>query len=124
MTRSPRKNADAVRRYLETLAGAKKGGGRRRTPESITKRLDAIEAALADAGALQRLALLQERIDLNGQLKALTATPDTAGLEAEFIAAAKSYGEAKGITYAAWREMGVPAEVLKAAGIAQTRRRA
>jgi hypothetical protein len=122
VSRSPRKNADAVRRYLETL-DAGKAKGRRRTPESIAKRLAAIDAALADAGALQRLGLVQERIDLNAQLQALSAGPDTSALQAEFVAAAKAYGEAKGIGYAAWREMGVPADVLKAAGIPQQRRR-
>jgi hypothetical protein len=124
MGRSPRKNADVVRRYLETLGPAKPKGGRRRTPESIAKRLEAIEATLADAGALQKLALVQERIDLQAQLQELTASTDAAPLEAEFTEVARAYGEAKGISYAAWREMGVTAEVLKAAGVRQTRRRA
>ena len=36
---------------------------------------------------------------------------------------AKSYSERKGISYSAWREIGVSADVLRRAGIAQTRRR-
>ena len=121
MTRQPRRNADAVRRYLESLAGAPKG--RRRTPESIDKRLAAIEAALEQAGALQKLSLVQERIDLTAAREALAAATDSSALEEAFVQVAKVYGEAKGIGYAAWRQMGVSAEVLKAAGIPQTRKR-
>ena len=35
--------------------------------------------------------------------------------------AAKNYCERKGITYSTWREVGVPAEVLKKAGISRRR---
>jgi hypothetical protein len=42
-------------------------------------------------------------------------------LEEGFIEAAKSYGERKGITYAAWRAAGVDANVLRKAGIPRTR---
>ena len=38
-------------------------------------------------------------------------------LEAEFVKFAKSYSERKAISYAAWREVGVSAATLKAAGI-------
>jgi hypothetical protein len=123
MTRSPRKNADVVRRYLEAI-GTSSRKGRRRTPESIGKRLQAIESALPEAGALQRLQLVQERLDLTDELKTLEAGADIGPVEAEFVEAAAAYGEAKGISYGAWRELGVSAEVLKRAGIAQTRRRA
>jgi hypothetical protein len=33
------------------------------------------------------------------------------------VETARTYGERKGITYAAWRELGVPPAVLKRAGI-------
>jgi len=107
----------AVKRYLEAIAANKPRRGRKRTPESIQKRLDAIEASLADADGLKRLNLVQERIDLQ---KALTTTDDTVDLtelETEFSKVAKGYGQRKGISYAAWREVGVPADVLKQAGI-------
>jgi hypothetical protein len=39
------------------------------------------------------------------------------GLEDGFVEHARSYGERKGISYAAWREIGVSAAVLKRAGI-------
>ena len=41
-------------------------------------------------------------------------------LEANFIRFAKSYGQRKGIDYSIWRQFGVPARVLKRAGITRT----
>jgi hypothetical protein len=38
-------------------------------------------------------------------------------LEQAFIAAVKGYSERKGITYAAWREAGIDARVLRDAGL-------
>ena len=42
---------------------------------------------------------------------------DMGELESGFVKAAASYGGRRGISYAAWREVGVPAAALKAAGI-------
>jgi hypothetical protein len=110
----------AVRRYLEALEANKPRRGRRRSPESITKRLQAIETDLPTADPLKRLHLIQERLDLQAALEASEAGTDLADLEAQFVAVAASYGERKGITYSAWRELGVPAPVLAQAGISRT----
>lgn len=107
----------AVRGYLEALQSNRPKRGRKRTPESIAKRLDAIEAELGSADPMKRLQLAQERIDLRAELDAGEQTVDIEGLEKEFVAAAKGYSERKGISYAAWRESGVPASTLRAAGI-------
>jgi hypothetical protein len=110
----------AVRRYLEAIEANKPRRGRRRSPESITKRLEAIETDLPTANPLKRLHLIQERLDLQAALEASEAGTDIADLEAQFVAVAASYGERKGITYSAWRELGVPAPVLTQAGITRT----
>jgi hypothetical protein len=47
----------------------------------------------------------------------MNASPDLSKLESAFIKHAKAYAERKGITKAAFREVGVPAEVLTKAGI-------
>lgn len=107
----------AVRAYLEALEAHKPKRGRKRTAESMRKRLDAIEAELATADPLKRLQLVQERLDLQDELAAADDTVDLAAVEAEFVDAAKPYSERKGISYAAWRELGVPAATLKQAGI-------
>lgn len=109
----------AVREYLESLRANKPRRGRRRTPESIKARLKAIENELVDAEPLQELKLRQERRDLEKELRARSSGVDHAALEKSFISVAKSYSERQGISYAAWREMGVDAAVLKKAGISR-----
>jgi hypothetical protein len=112
-----REQGRAVRRYLEALDAHKPKRGRKRTPDTIRKRLAAIEKELQDAEPLSRVHLIQERMDLEAELAAKADGVDLAALEAQFVAAAADYGRRKGITYKAWREAGVDASVLKAAGI-------
>ena len=112
-----REQGRAVRAYLDALENNKPKRGRRRTPESIQKRLDQIDADLASVDPLKRVGLIQERLDLTDELDNLGGEIDLTGLEAGFVAAAGSYSERKGISKAAWREIGVPASVLRAAGI-------
>jgi hypothetical protein len=45
---------------------------------------------------------------------------DMAALEQAFAEVAASYSDRQGISYASWREVGVPAAVLKRAGIARS----
>lgn len=112
-----REQGRAVRRYLEALEAHRPKRGRKRTPESIQRRLDAIEERLSNADPLSRLQLVQERMDLQDELAAKAETVDLTGLENDFVAAARDYGERKGISYGAWREAGVDAAVLKRAAI-------
>jgi hypothetical protein len=107
----------AVRDYLEALRSSKPKRGRKRTPDSIKKRLEAIEDALTDASAVEELQLVQERRDLTVELDAMSSGVDMDAVEDAFVAVAKSYGERKGISYASWRDVGVPAAVLKRAGV-------
>ena len=116
-----RSESAVVKRYLEALDTNKPKRGRRRTAESIDKRLAAIDGALADADPLQRLNLLQERKDLTDERETLDATVDLSSIESEFVKVAASYGSRKGITYATWREVGVSAETLKKAGVSRAR---
>jgi hypothetical protein len=107
----------AVRRYLEALEQHKPRRGRKRTSESIQKRLAGIEEKLGSADALQRLQLVQERRDLQNELDRAGTASDLTNLEADFVKVAKGYSERKGISYSAWREVGVPSDVLGRAGI-------
>jgi hypothetical protein len=106
-----------VRDYLEALRSNKPKRGRKRTPESISARLEKIEAELAEASAIEELQLLQERRDLQAELDSMGGGVDIEALEEAFVEVAKSYGERKGIVYATWRDVGVPAAALKRAGI-------
>ena len=107
----------AVKVYLEALAANKPKRGRKRTPDSIAKRLERIGAELGEASPLTKLQLVQERMDLEEELERMGDQVDISGLEDDFVAVAKAYGERKGISYAAWREVDVPAAVLKRAGV-------
>ncbi|MEZ5225811.1 MAG: hypothetical protein R2710_03815 [Acidimicrobiales bacterium] len=69
---------------------------------------------------LKRLQLTQERIDLEEELERLQSDNDLEELERAFTEVAKSYAERKGISYSAFRELGVSAKTLKAAGIARS----
>jgi hypothetical protein len=114
-----REQGRAVRRYLEALEANKPKRGRKRTPESIAKRLADIEAKLAAADPLTRLQLSQERLDLQAELETKSQTVDLTALEKDFVAAAGEYSRRKGISYTVWREAGVDAAVLKRAGISR-----
>lgn len=114
-----REQGRAVRRYLEALDAHKPKRGRKRTPESMKKRLDRIDDDLVTADPLTRLQLVQERIDLNAELTRAEEVVDLTQLEDAFVRSASSYSDRKGISYAAWRELGVPAAVLKRAGISR-----
>lgn len=107
----------AVRSYLEALDAHRPKRGRKRTPESMRARLATIEATIDSADPMTRLQLVQERLDLASAITAAETTIDLSALEEGFVAAAAAYGERKGISYAAWREVGVSAAVLKRAGI-------
>ena len=59
-----REQGRIVRRYLEALESHRPKRGRKRTPESITKRIANIDERLTSADPLTRLHLVQERMDL------------------------------------------------------------
>lgn len=112
-----RAEGKAVRDYLEGLRATKPRRGRKRTPDSIGKRLAAIDLEMADADALTELKLIEERRRLSEELESIGTTVDLEALEAAFVKVARSYSERQGISYASWREVGVEPKVLRAAGI-------
>ncbi|MGQ0431077.1 MAG: hypothetical protein ACT452_01570 [Microthrixaceae bacterium] len=112
-----RNQGRSVRQYLEALEAHKPKRGRKRTAESVQKRLDRIDLELAKADPMKRLQLIQERLDLKTELDTVGAKVDLTDLEEEFVNAAAAYSARKGISYAAWRELGVDAAVLKRAGV-------
>ena len=109
----------AVRAYLEALESSRPKRGRKRTKESIGGRLERIEDELEVADALKRLQLTQERLDLIEEVAGMDRGVDLSELESEFTGVAKGYAARKGLSYAAFRQIGVPAAVLKKAGISR-----
>jgi hypothetical protein len=110
----------AVRAYLEALDANKPKRGRKRTPESVQKRLDRVVADLETADPMTRLQLTQEQLDLSAELAAGDNKVDLSALEKDFVGAAAGYAARKGISYGAFRAVGVPAAVLRSAGISRS----
>lgn len=112
-----REEGRLVRAYLEALDAHRPKRGRPRTPTSLRQKLARVVAEIPDAAPLDRVQLIQERIDLETEIAALEAHADPTEYVEGFVASAKAYSDRKGITKAAWRELGVPGDVLRRAGI-------
>ena len=112
-----RSEGRGVRDYLAALRANKPKRGRKRTPDSIKKRISGIEDQLATADPLTEVKLIQERFNLSRELETMDSQIDLQSLEDGFVDVASSYSARQGISYAAWREVGVPASVLKRAGV-------
>src|SRR5947207_14232821 len=67
---SGRDEGRTVRRYLEALEANKPRRGRKRTRDSVEKQLNETLDRLSNASALDRVQLLQRRLDLEEQLEA------------------------------------------------------
>ena len=111
----------AVSRYLTALDSTKPKRGRQRSTEKMQARIDELPDEIAQAKPLKRVHLIQELMDLQAELAKEEEPVDISEVESEFISIAAEYSGRKGISYGAWREVGVPASVLKAAGVARTR---
>ena len=116
-----REEGRIVRLYLEALESTKPRRGRKRTPDSIRKRLATINTLLPDAEPLNRLHLVEEKQRLEAELAHTGDVVDLAALEKSVTKVARQYGERKGISYSAWRTVGVSAAVLAQAKIPRTR---
>ncbi|MBV8950779.1 MAG: hypothetical protein JOZ99_07885 [Actinobacteria bacterium] len=111
-----REQGRAVRAYLEWLELRAPRRGRKR--DTSPERLSEIEERIAEAeSVLQRLQLIQLRRDLEDAADNEEDPREEERVRRAFVKAARAYGDAKGITYASWREIGVPAAVLREAGI-------
>ena len=69
---------------------------------------------------MRELELVQERFDLEAELATMGEKFDISALEDGFVKVAKGYSVRKGLSYNAWRAVGVEPGVLKRAGISRT----
>lgn len=114
-----RAQARTIKLYLEALGDRRPG--RPVTPKSLKARLVRIEEKLeTEDDVLKRLDLIQRRIDVREALAKAYAASKVDELEAAFVDVAYAYSERKGVTYAAWREIGVRAATLERAGISRS----
>jgi hypothetical protein len=108
-----------VRRYLSAVESSRPGRGTKRTADAIGNRITKVDELLVSADPLVRVHLTQERIELHAEYVRVTNgnNGDQSHFERDFVRVARSYGDRNGITYAAWRQVGVDAAVLERAGI-------
>ena len=106
----------AVRSYLEALdqnrppaRSPAHAGFDREAPE-------AVEAELADAAAPADCSSSRSAW-ISSASSTGSTPPTTSPASSGFVKVAKGYAERKGISYAAWRELGVSPDVLRKAGI-------
>ncbi len=116
-----RNESRVVSRYLDAVVAGKGKRGRKRTPESISLQITRIDKEISAATAIRKLELTQRRADLVLEKERLLARVDLTSVEKDFVKVAKSYAARNGISYASFRSLGVPAEVLKKAGISRAR---
>jgi hypothetical protein len=118
-----RAESRALKAYLAAVTTPKKRG-RPVTRESLASKIASLDDRVRDEDdPLARVELIQARIDAQRALDDLDTAADIEALEKGFVEYAASYSDRKGITWPAWREAGVPAATLRAAGIKQTRHR-
>ncbi|MDP8986776.1 MAG: hypothetical protein M3N11_00270 [Actinomycetota bacterium] len=111
--------ARIVRRYLSAIEAKKQGKGAQRTSDAIGNRITKIDELLVSADPLTRVHLTQERLELHAEHVRLSNGNhgELGQLERDFVRVARSYGDRNGLTYAAWRQVGVDSKVLDRAGI-------
>jgi hypothetical protein len=117
-----RNESATVSAYLAALQVPKRRG-RKVSAAQLRTRLRAAEERARTRIGVDRVLAHQEVRDLRARLA--TAGDQTGTevklLEQEFVKVAKRFSERRGISHGAWRDAGVPADVLKRTGIPRTR---
>ncbi len=107
----------AIGEYLDAVAAHKPKRGRQRTQETVERQMQETEAAARSATGTTRVELAQLKRNLEVELAGMQAQVNLDTLEAAFVKHAAAYATRKEISYAAFREVGVTADVLDRAGI-------
>jgi hypothetical protein len=117
-----RQMSAAVDRYLTALHTPKQRG-RKVSPAALQQRLSSAQSRLRAATGIDKVLAAQTVRDVRARIDVARSgsTTDIKGLERAFVKVAKKFGAKRAIGYGAWRDAGVPADVLKRAGIARTR---
>lgn len=110
--RQPNTGVEAViGKYLDALATQ---GDDEKPRSYYEKRLEATRTVFEKAAGIKRLHLAQE---IRNFENILIQRPDITELEEQFVTYASNYAKAHAIDYMTFRDLGVPARVLKAAEV-------
>lgn len=112
-----RRDGKIVSRYLDALETHRPKRGRKVSRESLERRLAAIEAEIPQAKPLKRVALIQQKMDIQERLAQPEVVDDFPALEREFQDIVVDFSQRRDISFDAWVKTGVKPEVLKAAGL-------
>lgn len=113
-----REQARIVREYLDAIHWSAARPGLPSDPEAVESAIEDYRERIAQTDDyVDRLELVQKRVDLEDYLDELRSKPDVEAAEKAFIGVAQEYSERKGVDYRAWRELDVPASVLREAGV-------
>jgi hypothetical protein len=113
-----RAETNAVAAYLTALKGPRPSGGSKAKREGLMRRRAQIEQWIAnESSPVREVELRQQRLDIDAQLAQIDQAARLPELEEAFVNVAASWAKSSGITAAALREVGVPASVLKRAGL-------
>lgn len=102
----------AIREYMDALYSSQAPKRRGRKGRSAAELQEAIQASTNPMERLQLRPMLRAALEQES-----VATVDMESITADFIKYVATYSERNGLTYADWREEGVPAAVLKEAGV-------
>jgi hypothetical protein len=111
-----------VGRYLSAVNTPQRRG-RKVSKETLERRLTEARASAKTAVGVEKVLASQAVRDLQAKLTRLNASSDAdiKTLEAAFVKIARKFSDSRGIAYGAWRDAGVPVDVLRRAGIARAR---
>ncbi len=109
-----RKQSKMIKEYLVALETPEDP-----KPKFSQEQLDGMAVAVKrEEKPLVKLDLIQALIDAKAS-SVVSEPVDLPSLEWGFVQVAAVYSERKGISYAAWRQAGVPVDTLKAANISK-----
>jgi hypothetical protein len=110
-----RAETNAVAAYLTALRAPKVPA---RSRANLERRRAQIEQWLSEESSpIGEVELIQQRLDIDAQLAQIDQAQRLAELEDTFVKVAASWAKRSGISAAALRDVGVPASVLRRAGL-------
>jgi hypothetical protein len=86
-------------------------------PEKLRSQIAKLNELIPNTTGMDRVARIQERIDLEKQLASLDKEKEFQALEARFLSVIKQISMDRKISYQAWREAGVTVRTLAKAGM-------
>jgi hypothetical protein len=113
-----RAETNAVAVYLTALKGPRPSGSSKAKREGLMRRRAQVEQWISEERSpIREVELIQQRLDIDAQLGQLDQAARLPELEEAFVKVAASWAKRSGVSAAALREVGVPASVLRRAGL-------